>query len=80
MRQKVSTVLESALFREVKMESARTGKQISEVVREALELYLRTKGRGIGTGNVVGESWGALPMDREDVKRLLEDEESLLDA
>jgi hypothetical protein len=80
MRQKVSTVLESSLFREVKMESARQGKQISEVVREALELYLRTKGRGMGTGDVVGESWGALQMDREDVKRLLEDEESLFDA
>lgn len=78
MRQKISTLIEPALYRRVKVEAARTNKQISEIVGEALEQYLGEGGRLHGA-SVVGESWGALRVSGAQVKRVLEEEEGLLD-
>ncbi len=79
MRQKVSTIMEPALYRRVKLESVRQGKQISEVVAAALRLYLETTGRGSQGDGVVAETWGAIEIDRNAVQSVLE-EEGLLDA
>jgi hypothetical protein len=80
MKQKVSTLLDTALFRRVKLESVLRSKQINEIVGEALELYLRERGSAPAAGSVVAESWGALKLDAGEVRRLLEEEDGLLDA
>lgn len=81
MKQKFSTVLDRGLFRRLKLESARQGRQMSELVSEALESYLRpTKGIPRETGRVVEATWGFLSVDRETLKELMREEESLLDS
>jgi hypothetical protein len=80
MRQKISTLIDPGLYRRVKLESVRMNKQISEIVGEALERYLREKGRSpIGSG-VVAESWGVLKLSKEEVSRILTEEAGLLEA
>ena len=81
MKQKFSTVLDRGVFRRLKLESARQGKHISELVGEALESYLRPS-RGVTreTGRVVDATWGSLSVDRETLKELMREEESLLDS
>ena len=80
MRRKVSTLLDEALFRRAKLESARQGKQISEIVGEALEQYLSRGGSRRGSADLVTESWGVLTMRKSRVQRLLAEEEGLLDT
>ena len=80
MKQKVSTLLDSSLFRRVKLESVVQGRQINEIMGEALELYLREKGSAGPVSNVVAGSWGALRLDRNQVRSILEDEDGLFDA
>ncbi len=80
MRQKVSTLLDSALFRRIKLESVIQGRQIDEIVGEALELYLHIKGASGTASSVVADSWGALRLDAGQVKSILEDEDGLFDA
>ena len=80
MRRKVTISLGETLFRRVKLESVRRGKQISEIVGEALELYLREMGNRHDPVGIVARSWGVLPMDKEEVRRILTEEESFLDA
>jgi len=54
---------------------------MSELVSEALESYLRpTKGIPRETGRVVEATWGFLSVDRETLKELMREEESLLDS
>jgi hypothetical protein len=80
MRQKISTLIDPALYRRVKLEAVKANKQISEIVGEALERYLDREGRrSHGTG-VVQESWGALRLPPRQVERILEEEDSLYDA
>jgi hypothetical protein len=80
MRRKVSTLLEESVFRRAKLESARQGKQFSEVIGEAVESYLDSKGSPRGSGHVVAASWARLSLPSREVKRLVEEEEGLLDA
>ena len=80
MRRKVSTLLDESLFRRAKLESVRRGKQISEVVGEALERYLGEKPGDEGSLGVVGESWGVLTLPRARVKKVLAEEKDLLEA
>ncbi len=79
MRQKISTLLEPALFRQVKLESARRNKQISEILSEALESYFLQQGRK-RRSEVVAESWASLPLEPLKVKRIIEEEEGLFDS
>jgi len=79
-RRKVSTLLDEHLFRRAKLESLRQRKQVSEILGEALERYLREKGSRAATTGVVAESWGVLQLDRRRVKRLLVDEGGLFDS
>jgi hypothetical protein len=80
MRQKVSTILDDHLFRRAKLESVRQGKNISQVLGEALERYLTEAGGRRATAGVVAEGWGVLKLDRRTVKRLATEEEGLFDA
>jgi plasmid stability protein len=77
MRRKVSTVLDEALVRAVKVEAARQGRQVSEIYREALERYLG--GRGVASAGVVAETWGAIRLDRARVREVMATEDSILD-
>ena len=80
MRQKVSTLLDSALFRRIKLESVVQGRQINEIMSEALELYLRARGSAGTVSSVVADSWGALRLDVGQVRSILEDENGLFDT
>ena len=80
MRRKVSTLIDEGLFRRVKLEAARQGKQISGIVGEALEQYLGEKGERPTTAGFVTESWGALSLPEADVREILEEEDGLLDT
>jgi hypothetical protein len=79
LRRKVSTILDDALFRRAKLESVRQGKKINQIVAEALEAYLDKGGRHASAG-VVAESWGSVGLDKKRVRKLLLDEDGLLDA
>lgn len=79
-RRKISTLLDEHLFRRTKLEAVRQGKQVSEVLGEALEQYLAKTGVSRPTTSVVADTWGALPFDRRKLKRLLADEDGLLDT
>jgi hypothetical protein len=80
MRKKVSTLIDESLFRRVKLEAVRSGKQISGVVGEALEQYLGEKGDRQTTSGYVTESWGALYLPEAQVREILEEEDDLLDS
>ena len=79
MRRKVSTVLDDALFRRAKLESVRRGKPISHLLGEALESDLEREGGRHATSGVVAETWGVFALDRRRVKRLLTEEDGLLE-
>lgn len=80
MRKKVSTLLDDTLYRRAKLESIRQGKQISEILGEALELYLGEKRSPPGLGGAVARSWGALGLAKELVHRLVVEDGGLLDT
>jgi hypothetical protein len=80
MRLKVSTLVDDSLYRRVKLQAVRQGKQISEVLGEALETYLKEKGEPGLSGAAVAETWGILKLDRSRVKRILDDESGVLDS
>lgn len=72
MRKKVSTLLDEGLYRRVKLEAAVRGKQISEILGEALEQYLDEHERpGLG---VVAETWGTLTLEPADLEEIMADE------
>ena len=78
-RRKVSTVFDERVFRRIKVEAARRGKQISEVIGEALTVYLAESGPPEEGGDIVARSWGALALDRERVRALIDEEDGLFD-
>jgi len=79
-RRKVSTLLDEHLFRRAKLESVRQGRQVSEILGEALERYLGERGSRRATTSVVADTWGVLKLDRRKIDRLLVDEGGLFDA
>ena len=79
MNRKVSTVLDEALFSRAKLESARQNRPLSEIFEAALEQYLGGRRPDDGS-SAVADSWGALPLDAESLRRLLEEEDGWLDA
>jgi hypothetical protein len=79
MNRKVSTVLDEALFRRAKLESARQGRPMSEIFGDALQQYLGPR-RPLDGQSAVADSWGALPLDAPSLRRLLEEEDGWLDA
>ena len=80
MRQKISTLIDPGLYRRVKLESVRMNMQISEIVGEALERYLGEKGQAPSGAGVVEETWASLRLPADQVEKLLEEENGLLDS
>jgi hypothetical protein len=80
MRQKISTLVDPAIYRRVKLESVRRNKQISEILGEALEKYLASDRPGLARVGVVAATWGAVPLPKEQVQQILRGEEGLLEA
>jgi len=80
MRRKVSTLLEDNLYRRIKVESSRQGKQISDIIGEALESYLNDGSKRGSSLNVVQESWAVLQAPPSLVKRILNEEDGLFDS
>lgn len=78
MRKKVSTALDSALYRRVKLTAVQQGRPISDVIAEALTAYVKEAPAG-GSG-VVASTWRSLPLDRALVARALVEEDELLEA
>jgi hypothetical protein len=78
MHQRVSTELDDHLVRRVKLESVRQGRPFDEILREALEIYLRDRGQR--NEGIVKKSWAVLPMEKETLRKILEDEDDFLDA
>jgi hypothetical protein len=79
-RRKVSTLLDEHLFRRVKLESVRQGRQVSEILGTALERYLLDTNGPVATTGVAADTWGLLKADRRAVARLMADEDGWLDA
>jgi hypothetical protein len=66
--------LDEGLYRRAKLEAALRGKQVSEILGEALERYLdehRGPGRSLG---VVEETWGSIAVPREELEEIMADE------
>ena len=80
MRRKVSTLLDESLFRRTRLESARQGRQISEIVGEALDRYLSQASDRPASLHVVADSWGVLRVKPALVRRVLREEPDLFDA
>jgi hypothetical protein len=80
MRKKISTLLEEALFRRAKIEAIRQGKQFSEIVGEALEVYLRDRANAGAESGVVSESFGIMKTKPQIVRQVLREEDGLFDA
>ena len=77
MRRKISTLLDETLYRRAKLESVVRGKQISEIIGEALEKYLDERdvpGRGLG---VVAETWGSLKLPASELHEIMAEEDWL---
>ncbi|HZF12098.1 MAG TPA: hypothetical protein VFE33_25200 [Thermoanaerobaculia bacterium] len=80
MRRKFSTLLEESLVDRTRSEAIRQGKQIADVVGDALASYLDGKAAAFGPQGVVAKSWGVLPMPAQQVRELLAQEDELLDG
>ena len=80
MRRKFSTLLEENLYDRTRQEAIRQGKQIADVVGDALAVYLDSKTAAFGPKGIVAESWGILALPAGQVRKLLEEEDELLDG
>jgi hypothetical protein len=80
MRKKISTIVEQSLYRRLKLESARQGRPLNEILTEAVEKYLTEARTPGGGGSVVDESWATFKLDRKLVKRILDEEPDALEA
>jgi len=80
MRRKFSTLLEESLYDRTRHEAIRQGKQIADVVCDALAAYLDSKAAAFSPQGVVAESWGVLALPAQQVRELLSEEDGLLDG
>ena len=80
MRRKFSTLLDENLYDRTRHEAMRQGKQIADVVCDALAEYLDSKAAAFGPQGVVAESWGVLPLPARQLRELLTEEDGLLDG
>jgi hypothetical protein len=78
MRRKFSTLLDETLYDRTRHEAIRQGRQIADVVCEALADYLDSKAVASGPEGVVEGSWGILSLPARQVRELLAEEDGLL--
>ncbi|MGH9457331.1 MAG: hypothetical protein ACRD2J_06775 [Thermoanaerobaculia bacterium] len=79
-RQKISSVIDAELFRRAKIEAVRQDRPLADLLAEALERYLADRGAPRGEGSVVGRTWASIEASPSVVRRVLDEEESLLDS
>lgn len=80
MRRKFSTLLDESLYDRTRQEAIRQGRQISDVVGDALAKYLDSRMAAFGPKGVVAESWGVLALPARQLRELLDEEDGLLDG
>jgi len=80
MRRKFSTLLDERLYDRTRCEAIRQGRQIADVVGDALAKYLDSTAVASGPEGVVAESWGILKLPAQQVRELLVEEDGLLDS
>jgi hypothetical protein len=79
MRRKLNTLLDESLYDRTRHEALRQGRQMADVVCDALAAYLDSKTVAPEAKGVVAESWGALALPAWQVQELLAEEDALLD-
>lgn len=80
MHQRISTELDESLVRRARLESVRQGRPFDEILKEALERYLgETAVRTHGNESVVRNSWASIPIGKEMLRKILEEEDGFLD-
>jgi hypothetical protein len=79
MRQKISTVVDATLYRRAKLEAARSGLQIADVIEAALREHLGPAGPEEAGDSVVAATWASLAAPRRLVEQVLTEEEGLFD-
>ncbi|MPY88408.1 MAG: hypothetical protein GEU99_10830 [Luteitalea sp.] len=77
-RRKIRTLLDEHLVRRAKLESVLQQKQVSEILGEALERYLAETGSRRATTSVVAGTWGLLKVGRQELERLMTEEEGFV--
>jgi len=82
MHQRISTELDENLVRRAKLESVRQGRPFDEILKEALERYLGETAVRAAQGNegIVKKSWASIPIGKEALRKMLEEEDGFLDA
>jgi len=81
MHQRISTELDENLVRRARLESVRQGRPFDEILKEALERYLgETVARAQGSEGAVKKSWASIPIGKEMLLKILEEEDGFLDA
>jgi hypothetical protein len=70
---KITTPLDDTLVRRAEREAQRQGRAVSDIVAEALDRYLIE--HGVPRGGAVGQSWGAIRVDRAVVERILAEDD-----
>jgi hypothetical protein len=76
MSLKVSTSLDQNLFRKARREALRQGREVSEILEDALDRYLLERET---TPGVVAASWATIPLSADGVQQILAEEDDLLD-
>jgi hypothetical protein len=81
MKRKVSTIMEEALFRQVKLEAARQGRPLSAILEEALARYFEQRtARGEPQHRSVADTWGAMAVPSDVLRAIMEDDDADFDA
>lgn len=80
MRKKIGTVVDDRLYRRAKVEAAKQGRAVSDLLGEALERYLDAGRTGRGSANIADETFGSMRIDRKEFERILREEDGVLDA
>ncbi len=80
MRRKFCTLLDEHLYNRARFEANRQGKQVADLVGEALAQYLDGRAVPGGRKGAVTESWGVIRLPGGQARQLLRDEEGLLEG
>jgi hypothetical protein len=79
-KRKIGTVLDEGLYRRTRLLAAAKGKQISQILSEALTQYLESHDTSIPRGSIAADTFGALSLAPEQVRTIVEEEDGFLGA
>jgi hypothetical protein len=77
MRTKIGTALDRELLKRARSMAVREGKQLSQIIEEALSEHLARK--RAPKDSIVARTRGSLSLPKEEVDRILRDEPGLFD-